>query len=158
MLIFLTILVLSFGLVVFIGAPYLPTLKVQQERALDLLDLKPGQTVIDLGSGDGRFLLAAAKRDLNAVGIEANPLLVVVSYLLTFKYRNKVKIKWGNIWGSWPQADGIYVFLHTRFMSKLHKKITQQYTGKKVKVVSYAFEITDMKPVKSKNGLFLYKY
>lgn len=159
MIYLLFILLLSFGLVVLIGAPYVPTLRKQQEEALDLMKLKKGQTVLDLGCGDGRFLLAAAKRDINAVGIEVNPFLVIVAYFVTFKYRKLVTVKWGNMWrGDWPATDGIYVFLHTRFMSRLHNKITQSYKGKKVIVVSYAFEITDVKPVKSKDGLFMYKY
>lgn len=159
MFLVLVLILLSFGLVVLIGAPYLPTLKTQQEAALDLLELKPGQTVLDLGSGDGRFLLAAAKRGYKAVGIEANPILVLVTLIITAKYRSQVTVKWGNIWaGKWPAADGIYVFLHTRFMHRLHNKIIQDYKGKKLIVVSYAFKITDKKPTKEEGALYVYKY
>ena len=153
------ILLLSFGLVVLIGAPYLPTLKKQQNKALEILELKQGQTVLDLGCGDGRFLLAAAKCGYKAVGIEANPLLVIVAYFVTIKYRKTVSVKWGNIWvGDWPQTDAIYVFLHTRFMKKLDKKLSQKYNGNKIKVVSFAFEIPDKKIKKNVDGLFLYEY
>ena len=54
--------ILIFGFVVFFGAPYLPTFNKVQNTALDLLDLKPGQTLIELGSGDGRVMREAAKR------------------------------------------------------------------------------------------------
>ena len=64
------VVVLLFGFVVIFGAPYLPTLSRQTEDALELLDLKTGQTLLELGSGDGRVLLAAAKRNLKAVGYE----------------------------------------------------------------------------------------
>jgi hypothetical protein len=48
------IIILAFQFVViFLGAPYVPTLNKQRETALDLLKLKSGQTLIDLGSGDG---------------------------------------------------------------------------------------------------------
>ena len=47
------ILVISFGFVVFVGPPYLPTLDKQVRTALDLLDLKKGQTLLELGCGDG---------------------------------------------------------------------------------------------------------
>ena len=148
-----------FVFVVLIGAPYVPTLGTQQREALQLLKLKKGQTVLDLGSGDGRFLREAAKQGYKAVGIEANPLLVIISYIACLPYRNQVTVKWGNMWTKqWPPVDGVYVFLHTRFMQKLDKKLEQQYSGKNVNVVSYAFEIPGKKVVKSKNGLFLYKY
>ncbi|HEU4984185.1 MAG TPA: class I SAM-dependent methyltransferase, partial [Nitrososphaera sp.] len=65
------------GFVVFFGPPYLPTLRRNIDAALDLLDLKPGQTMLDLGSGDGRVLVAAAKRGINVVGIELSPVLAV---------------------------------------------------------------------------------
>lgn len=159
MFIFLVLLIISFGLVVAIGAPYLPTLKSQQQQALDLLNLKKGQTLLDLGSGDGRLLIAAAKRGIKCVGIEANPFLALFSYLITRRYKGLITIKWGNFWATdWPQADGIYVFLHTRFMVRLHKKIIHDLEGKKVSVVSYAFEIPGKKPKKTLGGMFLYKY
>lgn len=158
MLIVLGILIFAFGFVVFIGAPYLPTLKAQQEAALDLLDLKPGDTFLELGSGDGRVMLAAAKRGLNVVGFEVNPILVVVSLIVTFKYRKQVKVRWGNYWtAKWPECQGIYVFLITRYMDKLDQKITDSGL-KKIKVASTAFEIYDKKPAKEKDGVYLYKY
>ena len=71
--------VLTFGLTLFFGAPYLPTLRAQVPEALDLLQLKAGDTLIEIGSGDGRILAAAAGRGLLAVGYEINPILVIIS-------------------------------------------------------------------------------
>ena len=84
------------GFVVFFGPPYVPTLRRNLKSALDLLDLKPGETMLDLGSGDGRVLLAAAKRGANVVGVELSPLLVAVSWLRTRRYHKQVPIIWGN--------------------------------------------------------------
>lgn len=153
------LVLISFAFVLFFGAPYVPTLKKQQANALDLLALKPGQTLLELGCGDGRMLLAAAKRGICGVGYELNPLLALISYIVTWKYRKIVKIHFANFWaGDWPPADGIYVFLHTRFMKKLDKKVIQQYRGHKVKLVSYAFAIPNRQPAKTKDALFLYEY
>lgn len=150
-------IVLCFGLVIFFGAPYLPVLKNQKSTALELLDLKPGQTLIELGSGDGRVLKAAAQRGIYAIGYELNPILVLISRLLTIKQRDKIKIIWGNYWSKkWPEADGIYVFLFTDYMEKLDKKILK--TGKNTKLVSVTFKIPGKKPAKTKNGVFLYQY
>lgn len=151
-------LVLLFSLVVLVGAPFLPTLKNQVEPALDMLDLSPGQTLLELGSGDGRVLLAAAHRGINSVGYELNPLLVIYSWLITRKYRKYIRIVWGNYWEkSWPRADGIFVFLLQPYMEKLDKKITQ-YKHKPVKLVSFAFVIKSRKAVVSKQGMHLYEY
>lgn len=158
-LVIISLLLLCFAGVLLFGAPYLPTLSRQQQQALDLLDLHKGQTLIELGCGDGRMLKAAAERGIYVVGYELNPILVVICYLVTFKYRRQVSVRWGNFWAKdWPLTDAIYVFLLDKYMQKLDKKIIQQYAGKKVKVVSYTFKIPAKTPVKTKDALFLYEY
>jgi hypothetical protein len=154
----LFVILLLFGFVLLFGAPYLPTLKAQQADALKLLGLKPGQTMLELGSGDGRMLIAAAKEGIRAIGYELNPLLVLYSKAITFKYRGLITIKWANFWRvPLPPCDGMYVFLLDRYMSTLDKKITQEKHSY-VKLVSYAFKVPG-KPVKTEvNGMFLYEY
>lgn len=155
-LLVVTVPVLAFGFVLLFGAPYLPTLSRQQEAAFDLLDLKPGQTLLELGSGDGRMLVAAAKRGIKVVGYELNPILVLYSWLITRRYGDLVTIKMANFWrAKLPECDGIYVFLLDRFMAKLHKKIVQEISIP-VKVVSFAFEVPGVKHVTEKSGLYLY--
>lgn len=152
-------LVLLFGFVVFFGAPYLPTLSKQKLAAFDLLELEPGQTLIELGSGDGRLLVAAAEKGYKVIGYELNPLLVLISYVRTFKHRKNVTIKWGNFWWEiWPRADGIYVFLLDRYMEKLDKKIVQNYPEQKVKLASFAFKVPGREVVREKDGVYLYQY
>ncbi|MEI6237722.1 MAG: hypothetical protein WCP03_03940 [Candidatus Saccharibacteria bacterium] len=159
MIIILIILLLGcFAYVTFFGAPYLPTLKNQKKTALDMLDLKPGQLIFEPGCGDGRVLLAAAKRGIKGIGYELNPIMYLVAIFVTWRYRKLTKIRFGNYWkAQWPKADGIYIFLLQKYMSKMHKKIIQSKLTN-VKVVSYAFKIPNKK-VNQKNGaLFLYKY
>lgn len=140
------------------GAPYLPTLKNQIEAAFELLDLKKGQTLIELGSGDGRILLEAGRRGIKAVGYELNPFLVLYSKIKTWQYRGDVTVIWGNYWTKrWPRADGIFVFLLDRYMVKLNNKIIQEY-DQPLKLVSFAFKIPDRKIDVSRRGLFLYRY
>lgn len=160
LLVIIFAVVVLFGFVVWVGPPYLPTMKLQIQTALDLLELKPGETMIELGSGDGRVARAAARRGINVVGYEINPLLVLYSRVATWRYRRQVRIVWGNMWTrKWPEeASAVYTFLLERFMTKLDKKITQTYTGKNIKLVSFAFYIPKKKPSKEKNGIFLYKY
>ena len=153
-----TVLVVCFGGVLLRGAPYLPPLKLQVKAALELADLKAGDTLLELGSGDGKVLVAAARQGINVVGYELNPLLVVISWLRTRRYRHNVKIIWGDFWTkSWPPAEAIFTFLLPKYMTKLNKKVIQ-YEHKPGKLVSFAFEIPGAKANKQKNGVFLYKY
>src|SRR6185437_14241003 len=105
------VIVLAFSGVLLFGAPYLPTLQKQGGVALGLLNLKPGQTLLELGSGDGKMLILAARAGLNVVGIELNPFLFIISWLRTRRYRGQVRIIWGDFWRvSWPECDGVFVF------------------------------------------------
>ncbi|MDQ3065315.1 MAG: hypothetical protein M3Q36_03535 [bacterium] len=158
-LILLMIVVLGlFSFVLLYGAPYLPTLKSQQEEALLLLNLKPGQTMVELGSGDGRMLVAAAKKGINSIGYELNPLLAFYSWVITRRYHKLITIKWANFWNQpLPLCDGIYVFLLDRFMARLDKKISIEVKSP-LKVVSYAFRVPNKKPIREKSGMFMYQY
>jgi SAM-dependent methyltransferase len=153
------IALLAFQFVVlFLGAPYVPTLKSQRKAALDLLDLKKGQTLIDLGCGDGAMLKDAAKRGLNVVGYEINPLLVFISWLRTRRYGKQVKLVQGNFWHKdWPEADAVFVFLTDRYMERLNQEMQKKF-NKPVKLITYGFSIPGKKPVTQKAACFLYDY
>ncbi len=151
-------IVIVFGAVIIVGPPYVPTLSKQVETALKMLDLKPGQTLLELGSGDGKVMKAAAARGLNVVGIELNPFLVIISRIRCWKYRKQVTIIWDDLWkAKWPQADGIFTFMLQRQMDKLDKRITVWHE-KPVRLASFAFFIPDKAPKSKYNGIFLYEY
>ncbi|HVX23953.1 MAG TPA: hypothetical protein VG992_01260 [Candidatus Saccharimonadales bacterium] len=152
------LVVLCFGGVLLVGAPYVPTLTPQVRIALELADLKPGETLIELGCGDGKVLLAAAKQGLQVVGYELNPLLALMAWLRTRRYRQQVRIIWGNFWHKdWPSADAIFTFLLPKYMKKLDTKIVQ-YKHKPVKLVSHAFVVPGRRPTTQRAGVFLYRY
>lgn len=159
LIVVIVVALICFAGVLLVGAPYVPTLRQTQTQALQLLDLRPGQHLLELGCGDGRVLRAAARQGIRATGYELNPILWGVAVVTTWQYRHLVTVRWGNFWAvDWPTVDGIYVFLQDRFMGQLHKKIVQQYGGKKVKIVSYAFQIPNKKATKMAHGLYLYEY
>ena len=147
-----------FGFVLAFGAPYLPTKKKQIDTAFDLLALKKGQSLLELGCGDGRVLKAGASRGINCIGYELNPLLALYAWATTRKQRKNIRIIWGNYWRkTLPEVDGIFVFLLDKYMDKLDKKITQD-THKPVKLASFAFRVPGKRALKQKHGIFLYQY
>jgi len=155
----LAAVVLLLGFVVFFGPPYLPTLRRNIDSAFDLLELKPGQTMLDLGAGDGRVLIAAAKRGINAVGIELSPVLFALSWLRTRRYRKHVRVIWGNYFTvNWPPADAIFTFMIPRQMARLDQKIYAWRGEKPVRLASFAFAIPGKQPDAQRNGVFLYEY
>lgn len=150
---------LLLGFVVFFGPPYVPTLRRNLEVALDLLELKSGQTMLELGSGDGRVLIAAAKRGVNVVGIELSPVLFIISWLRTRRYRKRVRLIWGNYFmATWPPADAIFTFMIPRQMARLDKRIEQWRGERRIRLASYGFRIPGKKAAKVRNGVFLYDY
>jgi len=149
---------IAFTFVIMFGAPFLPTLKEQVPRAMKMLNLGPGQTLLELGSGDGRVLAAAAEQGIKAVGYEINPFLVLYSRFKTRKYGKNVVVVWGNFWTKkLPPADAIFVFLLQPYMEKLDQKITKE-CAKPVRLVSFGFTINSKKPKKQDKGIYLYEY
>lgn len=147
-----------FNFVIAFGAPFLPTLKHQVPKAIELINLKPGQTLVELGSGDGRIAIVAAQTGVNVICFELNPILVIYSWLRTRRYGKKIKIIWGNYWRRpLPKTDGIFVFLVKPYMEKLNNKIIQE-TKQPVKLVSFAYQISSRQADQEANGLYLYKY
>lgn len=151
-------LIFCFGFVVFVGAPYLPTLTPQVDKALALAKLQPEQTLLELGCGDGKVVLTAAKQGIVVVGYELNPILAIIAWARTRRYRRHVTIIWGNFWQKkLPPADAIFVFLLPKYMGKLDAKLNT-YPYKPVRLVSFAFTIKHKKPIATKGDVFAYDY
>ena len=151
------VLLLGVAITVLFGPPYLPTMNRQVQAALELLDLKPGQTMLELGCGDGRVLVAAAKQGIKCVGIELSPVLAAIAWLRTRRYGKQVRVICGNyFYVKWPDVDGIFTFMIDRQMGRLDTKIKQ--IGSPIKLASFAFKIPGKKAAKQKNGVFLYQY
>lgn len=152
-------LVIIFGgffWVVFFGPPYVPTFKKDIETLLKLANLKPGQTIVDLGCGDGRLLIIAAELGLKAIGYEINPLLWLVSFLRTRRYGNLVSVQFKSLWrADLKHTDAVYVFLVGRLMPKLENKLRRD--GKRgMVVISYVFQLRHLRPVKQTKNAYIY--
>lgn len=156
--IIIVILVASFGGVIIFGAPYVPTMKAQTEQALDLSGLRRGQSLIELGSGDGRVALAAARRGYQVVGYELNPILVLVSLVVTWRYRDLVSIRWANfLKADWPEARAVFIFGLDKLMPKIDRKLSRE-AQKPVRLVSYAFKVPGRQQSETSGALLAYDY
>jgi len=149
-----------FFFVVLRGAPYVPTHKHAVLQALDMLDLPKGSRIIDLGSGDGVFLKAAAERSYHVTGYEINPFLCLISYIRCWKYRDRVSVRWRDFWlTKMPEVDAVFVFLAGPYLKQLHKKLEHERGNRPLKVASYGFLIPGAgEPVKTVGAVNLYLY
>jgi hypothetical protein len=115
---------------VFYGLPAKPTKPDRIRRALKLADLQPDQTLYDLGAGDGRVLIIAAKEfGAKAVGLEVGPMQIVVSWLrvLLNGLRHKVRIEAGSFYkADLSEADVVYVYATSREVRKLAPLLESQ--------------------------------
>jgi SAM-dependent methyltransferase len=126
---------------------WVPTPPELVERMLDLAEVTPQDFVMDLGSGDGRNVIAAAKRGARAVGVEYNPEMVAlstgnaasagVSDLATFvegdMYRADIS-----------KANVLALFLLPSNMLQLREKFLNLRPGSRI--VSNTFGIEDWTP------------
>jgi len=157
-LVLLLAVTMPFAAGALIGAPYVPILDRDRRKALDLAGLKPGQTLIDLGSGDGRLLRAAAARGIRGIGYEVNPWLVFISRLVGWRYRQLITIHTADFWHTkLPAADAVYFFLLDRYTTRLAAKFEAEIT-RPTKVIAYIFELPGHTPVQRTRNTYVYEF
>jgi ribosomal protein L11 methylase PrmA len=145
---------------VFFGAPWHPLLPGTIRRILRFADVKPGETVCDLGCGEGRVLITAAKEfSARAIGVEIDPLKVALARFLARVNKVDVRIDRGNLFDFDPgSADVLYLYLTHQAMDKLFPDIIKKLKPT-VRIVSYRFCLRGMTPqkVSKDKTLFLYQ-
>ncbi len=120
--------VVCFGLVVIVGAPYVPTKKSFAKTAfVDLYCLSAKDKLVDLGSGDGVVLRYATKLGARAVGWEINPVLFLISRLLSTG-NSRVETKLSNFWANKLPKDTtvVYVFTTSKDTKRLARWLQNQ--------------------------------
>jgi len=134
-----------------ITVPYVPTPFGVIREMLKIADLKEDEILMDLGCGDGRVLVIAAKEfKAYAIGIELRKDLVdkAVNNIKRNKVEEKVFIINGSFFEiSLSPANVIFLYLLTSVNEKLKPKIKAE-VDKGTRIVSHDFEITGWKPYK----------
>ena len=127
---------------------WLPTPQELVDKMLEMARVGPKDFVIDLGSGDGRTVIAAAKKfGARAMGIEYNPDMVEYSSRAAQKegVAGKVKFVKADLFEiDFSAATVITMYLLTDLNLKLRPKILDLKPG--TRVVSHAFDMGEWKP------------
>lgn len=144
---------------VFFGAPYVPTDEERVRSMLRLAGLKPGERLYDLGSGDGRIVIAAARQGAYAEGWEISPYLWLISWLKIRRLglQDRARVRLGTYWGErFHDADVVTLFLITMQMGRMERKLREELRPGS-RVVSYAFDFPHWRHEAKADGVFLYR-
>ena len=123
---------------------WLPTAQELVDKMLNLAKVTPQDYVIDLGSGDGRTVITAAKRGARALGIEYNPDMVVLSKRNAAQegVADKTQFIQADLYQSdFSQATVITMFLLDEINLKLRPQILDLKPG--TRIVSNTFKMGD---------------
>jgi hypothetical protein len=126
---------------------WVPTNQAVVNKMLDMANVTSRDFLIDLGSGDGRLVITAAKRGAKAIGIEYNPDMVELSKRNAAKegLADKVTFIKADIFESdFSQATVITLFLLADLNIRLRPTILAMKPG--VRVVSNTFDMGDWTP------------
>lgn len=126
---------------------WVPTEQALTNKMLDLAKVTPEDYVIDLGSGDGRIVITAARRGARAFGIEYNPDLIALSRQNAIKagVTDKAQFAEADLFESdFSKATVLTMFLLPDINLKLRPKILDLKPG--TRVVSNSFDMAEWNP------------
>lgn len=145
--IILALLIFNFGYSGLRAAPWVPTHTTDVQRLLALARLTPGQKFYDLGCGDGRILIAAAKHGAQVEGFEISLLPYLLAKWRVLRSKIPAKVHFKDFWFSnLGDADSVYIFLTPPAYPRLKIKLEQELRPG-TKVLCYVWPIKDWQPV-----------
>ena len=157
----IAIIVLVFCLTVIFGAPYVPSRNEEIKKAFkNLYPLGKNDLLIDLGSGDGKVLIAANKFGAKSIGIELNPILVAISRWRTRRINNaKVFCRDFFLYDFPSETTVVYVFGDGRDMPRIVRHIEKQAVkiGHPIYLISHAFKAKGYNAEKTHRAYYLYR-
>jgi hypothetical protein len=143
------------------GAPWVPTSLSRIRKMLDLAEVSPNDVVYELGCGDGRLIVTAARRyGARAVGIEIDPLRYVwcQALITVLGLRSRVRVVYGDFFSQdLSGADVITCYLLDSTNRKLQKKLLIELDpGARVVSHMFAFPELHLLHYDKQDQLYLY--
>ena len=144
-----------------IGAVWVPTPTKTVHRMLQLAQVHEGDMVIDLGSGDGRIIISAAKDyRAKALGIEADPIRVLWSRwnIQHNRLTDRVKVIWGNFFDQdLGEATVVTVYQNPEVNDKLQPKFERELKpGTRIVSHDFIFYSWTCSKMDSESNSYLY--
>ena len=145
----------------FYGLPSVPTKPERIRKALKLANLQPDEVLYDLGAGDGRVLLIAA-REFGAfsIGLEVGPVQCTLIWLriVSSGLADRIKIQWGNFFrADLKDADLVYVYATSQEVLKLAPFLQKQMKAGS-RVVSISADFPEWEPSTFDEGELIFVY
>lgn len=159
LVVIINIIVITTFVMMFSGAPYVPSKNTSVERMMELANIKKGDKTADLGSGDGRIVIAMAQHGAEAHGYDNNPVLVWVARrnIRRAGMSDTAFIHWKSFWKiKYDTFDTVTVYAMPYIMNRLYRKLKKELKPGS-KIISNAFAFPNQEPLKKDHGVYLYK-
>ncbi len=146
----------------FFGPPSVGTRPQRIRKALQLVNLQANEILYDLGAGDGRVLLIAAREfKAQAVGIEVGPVQCLWIWLkvIASGLGSKIKIKWANyLKADLTQADVVFVYATSKEVAKLAEHLpSHMQRGSRLVSISADFPEWEPQEFDPQELIFVYQ-
>lgn len=139
-----------------IQVPFVTTAADSVKTVVELADIELGEKVVDLGSGDGRMVLAFTRAGAQVTGYEIKEPLVIKSRIKLKEAGFSSDIRHESFWDvDLSPFSIVYVYGMQSILGRLEKKLEKElYPG--TKVISNIFRFPHWKVKKEKNHVHLY--
>jgi hypothetical protein len=164
-IIVLAVLGIGFYLVFFVffplgrGAIYDPSTMEQTRRMVEMAGVAVGEKAVDLGSGDGRVVIALARLGAEAHGYEINPVLVARSRraIAEAGLSKKARIHWGSFWrADLSGFDVVTTFQVGFIMGRLEAKLRRELSPS-ARIVSHHWRFPGLRAEHIGDDMYVYR-
>jgi len=155
-----TLVLLSLLWTTIVGrVPYLPTPQERVKKVIQFANIKKGEKAVDLGSGDGRIVIALAQAGAEAHGYELNVFYVLFSRwkIRRLHLEKKAFIHWRNFFHvDLDDYDIVTFFAISYVLKDLERKLRNEIK-KTTRVISISYKLKTWPIEKKEDFVFLYK-
>lgn len=142
-------------------APYVPTKMDSIRKILKLAGVKKGKKFYELGSGDGRVVIEAARLGADSFGIEQSWLRVLYSRWKAHRQNSprglNCQFYHGDIFKrNYADGDIVYIFLLHKGVAKLEEKLRKELKKGAI-IITQTYHFPSWKPFKKIDDFWLYK-